>query len=510
MTNLNEKKKKKISFPTAFTVLFIVLAIACAMTYMIPAGSYAKLQYDAGETGATEFTMTTPDGETKILPGTQETLDELGIKTDIEKFTDKSIMKPIGIPGTYEKVEAKHQGIGEFIQAPISGVYNVVDIMLFILVIGGIVGVLDHSGAFSAGINALSRATKGKEYILIVFVTFLIALGGTTFGLAEETIALYPILIPVFLAAKYDALVCIAAIYMGSSIGTMFSTVNPFSVVIASNAAGINFMEGMAFRLSGLVLGTAITIVYILRYANKVRKDQTKSYIYEDKAKIEARFSSEGEAPALTLSYKIALLLFLLTFVVMVWGVAKQGWWFGEMTALFLVSAVIIGVFLRIPEKEFVSKFIGGAGELVGVALVCGIARGVNVILENGKISDTILFNLSSAVEGMNPSIFIVLMMFVFVILGFFINSSSGLAVLSIPIIAPLADAVGLPRDVIISAYIFGLGMISFITPTGLILATLDLVDVTYDKWLKFVMPLMGILTVFSIIILLIQANISM
>ncbi|MEG0918527.1 MAG: YfcC family protein [Anaerovoracaceae bacterium] len=510
MTNSIEKKKKKLSFPTAFTVLFIVLAIACALTYIIPAGSYAKLQYDAGGTGAHEFTLTAPDGKTEILPGTQETLDKLDVTTDIEKFEDGSINKAIGVPNSYEKLKAAPQGLGAFIMAPITGVYDVIGIMLFIFVIGGIVGVLNSSGAFSAGIGALSRATKGREYILIIFVTFLISLGGTTFGLAEETIALYPILIPVFLAAKYDALICIAAIYMGSSIGTMFSTVNPFSAVIASNAAGISFMEGMIFRLIGLIGGTIITIIYIMRYAKRVQRDPKLSYIYEDNEKIKVKYAQQGEAPALTLGYKIALLLFLATFVVMVWGVAKQGWWFGEMTALFLVSAVIIGILLRVGEKEFVSSFITGAGELIGVALVCGIARGVNVILENGKISDSILYNLSSLVEGMNHNIFIVLMMLIFVILGFFINSSSGLAVLSIPIIAPLADTVGLPRDVIISAYIFGLGLISFITPTGLILATLDLVQVTYDKWLKFVMPLMGIIAVFATIILLIQANMSM
>lgn len=507
MENAKEKKKGKISFPSAITVLFIVLLLAAGLTYIVPAGSYAKLAYDAG---SSEFTLTQPNGETETLPGTQETLDDLGIISPIEKFEDGSINKAIGVPGTYERVEQSPQGFGAFVNAPINGIYESIDIILFIFIIGGLIGILDYSGAFNAGIAALSKATKGKEYILIVFITFLIALGGTSFGLAEETIALYPILVPVFLAAKYDALVCIAAIYMGSSIGTMFSTVNPFSVVIASNAAGINFMEGMLFRGLGLILGTAITIIYILRYANRIKKDPSKSLIYGDHDKIEAKFARQGEAPELTFSYKLALILFLGTFGVMIYGVSRLGWWFGEMTALFLVSSVIIGVLLRIPEKMFVEKFVGGAADLMGVALVVGIARAVNLILESGNVSDTILYSLSSGVAGMNPSLFIILMMFIFVILGFFINSSSGLAVLSIPIIAPLADAVGLPRDVIISAYIFGLGMISFITPTGLVLASLEMVDVTYEKWLKLVMPLMGILTVLSIVLLLIQANMAL
>lgn len=502
-------KKKKFSFPSAFTVLFIVLALSCVLTFVVPAGSYAELQYDAAGTGANEFTLTQPTGETEILPATQETLNNLGVNAPLEKFTNGDIYKPIGVPGTYEKVDANPQGVMEYILSLVNGVYDSVDIILFVLIIGGLIGILDYSGAFNAGIAALSRVTKGKEYILIVFVTILIALGGTTFGLAEETIALYPILVPVFLAAKYDALVCISAIYMGSSIGTMMSTVNPFSVVIASNAAGINFTEGMAFRMTGLILGTAITIIYILRYANKIKKDPTLSLIYEDREHIAAKFEHSGDAPALTFRYKLALIIFLSLFVIMVVGVSKLGWWFGEMTALFLVGSIVLGILLGIPEKMFVEKFIGGAGDLIGVGLIIGVARAVNLVLDEGMVSDSILYGLSSVVEGMNPSMFIILMLFVFVILGFFINSSSGLAVLSIPIIAPLADAVGLPRDVIISAYIFGLGMISFITPTGLILATLNMVDVTYDKWLKFVMPLMGILTVLSMAILLIQANVS-
>lgn len=158
-----------------------------------------------------------------------------------------------------------------------------------------------------------------------------------------------------------------------------------------------------------------------------------------------------------------------------------------------------------IGEKNFMDQFIGGAADLMGVALVVGVARGINIILEDGMISDTILEFFSGAISGMNPIVFIILMMLVFIVLGFFISSSSGLAVLSIPIMAPLADTVGVSRSAIVSAYAYGLGLISFITPTGLILASLAMVDVTYDKWLKFIMPLMGMTTVFSAIMLIIQ-----
>ena len=499
-----KSNKKKRSFPTAYTVLFIVLVFAAVLTHMIPAGSYAKLLYEAD---ASSFSITMPDGEVQEMPATQDTLEELGIKVDLEKFTDGSIYKPVAIPGSYEQIESNPQGVMEVIQAPISGVYETIDIIMFVFIIGGIIGILNNSGAFDAGFASLSRATKGREYLLIVIVTFLIALGGTTFGLAEETIALYPILVPVFMIAGYDAIVCIAALYMGSSIGTMFSTVNPFSSVIASNAAGIAFTNGLAFRLIGLIIATIITVVYIIRYAEKIKKNPETSLIFSQKTEIEKRFLHVNkEVPEFTFRRKTMLALFVAAFGIMIWGVSSQDWWFMEMTALFLVVGILIGIISGMGEKDAVNHFVAGAADLVGVALTIGVARAVNLIMDNGLISDSILHSTTQIVDGMNGGIFAIIMLLVFSVLGFFIPSSSGLAVLSMPIMAPLADTVGIPREVVVSAYQYGQGLMAFITPTGLILVTLSMVDVTYDKWLKFIMPLMGIIGVFAAIMLTIQA----
>lgn len=499
-------KKKKLSFPTAFTVLFIVLILAAILTFIVPAGSYSKLAYNIGEN---VFTVTSPSGDLTKEPATQDTLNNLGIKIGIDKFTNGNISKPIAIPNTYERVEQNPQGFFEIIQAPIQGTYSTIDIIMFILVIGGVIGVINATGAFNAGIASLSKITKGKEFILIILLSILITLGGTTFGMAEETIALYPILLPIFLAAGYDAIVCIATIYMSSSIGTMFSTANPFSSVIASNAAGINFTQGIVFRSVGLILATLISLIYIIKYSNKVKNDPSKSLIYDQKESIEKKFlNTTGEVPKFTLRLKLMLIIFALSFVVMVWGVTSRDWMFLEMTALFLVVGIILGCLSGLGEKEFVDKFITGAGDLVGVALVIGVARSINLVLEQGQISDTILYYFSGTIQGMDKNIFIILMLVIFIILGFFIPSSSGLAVLSIPIMAPLADTVGLPRDVIVSSYQFGQGLISFITPTGLILATLAMVDVTYNKWIKFVMPLMGYIALFATLLLLLQVHI--
>lgn len=500
-----KKEKKKREFPSAFTVLFIILVLAAIGTWLMPTGSYSKLLYNS-DTG--EFDITSPSGDVTSMPANQATLDELNIKAKLDLFLDGSIYKPIGIPGSFETVDKNPQGFADTVLALVNGVYETIDISLFIFVLGGMLAYLNKSGAFAAGMGALARKTKGAEFILIVLVTILISLGGTTFGMCEETVPIYAIVIPVFVMAGYDALVGIAAVYFGSCIGTMCSTVNPFSAVIASNAAGIDFADGIPFRAAALAVGTLICIIYVIRYGNIVKKDPSKSLILESKDYINEKFCSDAEVPELTIKYKIILTQFFLTFVVLVYGVIKLGWWFGEMTALFLVSAIIMGIILGFSEREMVNEFLAGAGDMIGVALICGVARSINVVLDAGLVSDALLNVMSGWVTGMSPYLFVIMMYFIYIILGFFINSSSGLAVLSIPIMAPLADSVGLPREVVITAYMFGQGTMGFITPTGLVLVVLEMVHVNYDKYIKLVTPLLGILAIFSIVFLCIQVAI--
>ncbi|NMB07685.1 MAG: YfcC family protein, partial [Tissierellia bacterium] len=351
---MKDKKKRKLQFPTAFTVLFIVLILAAALTYVVPAGLYSKLVYD-GELDA--FVIEDHKGNITQVPATQNTLNSLNIKMDVNKFKDGSIRKPIAIPDTYQRIAQSPQGLIPIIMSPVQGVMDTVDIMVFVLILGGIIGLINKTGTFDAGIAALSKRTKGKEFILVIFISLLIALGGTTFGLAEETIALYPILMPIFIASGYDAIVCIAAIYMGSSIGTMFSTVNPFSVVIASNAAGISFSEGLTFRIIALILAMIITLIYIYYYARKVKKDPKNSLIYEDMDKIEERFLKDYDPDnVVPFDWRriLILIIFLAAFPIMIWGVSSGDWWFPEMSGLFLAVAIIIIFLSGLSEREAV------------------------------------------------------------------------------------------------------------------------------------------------------------
>lgn len=490
----------KFSFPSAQTILFIIAGLVALLTWFVPAGQYDTLAYDSD---SKEFVRKGKDGST-TLPATQQTLENLNIKIPLKNFTGGGIYKPIAIPGSYQKLDPKPQGVVEFLMSPIKGIIAAGDIIFFVLIIGGLIGIMNYIGAFNAGMAWLAEALKGKEYILIILITALIALGGTTFGLAEETIAFFPILIPIFLVAGYDAMVGLACIFLGSSIGAMCSTVNPFATIIASDAAGINWTTGLEGRIITLLILVGITIAYILRYAQRVKKDPTKSIVYDQKEKIESLFGFQDveKAKKLTPKLKLILLLFLLCFVVMIYGVSNLHWWFTEMSTVFLVGAIVIGFIARIKESDFIEVFVKGAGELLGVAFIIGVARGVSVIMEDGLISDTMLYYTSGITDGMHKGLFANVMMILYGGLSFFIPSSSGMAVLTMPIMAPLADTVGVGREVVVNAYQYGLGLFYLINPTGLILASLAVVKLGFDRWLKFVMPLFIIILVTTMIIL--------
>lgn len=264
----------------------------------------------------------------------------------------------------------------------------------------------------------------------------------------------------------------------------------------------------MTIRIIALVLAQVISMYYIYRYAKKVKEDPSQSIIAEDMPRIRNQYL-EGYDPENTAPFNFRrismLVIFMLAFPIMIYGVMNLDWWFEEMSTLFLLVGIGLMILSGLSEQKAVNSFLEGAADLVSVALIIGVARAINIILDEGMISDTLLYNASNIISGMNGVLFSTVQMVLFSFLGIFIPSSSGLATLSMPIIAPLADTVSIGRDVVVSAYNFGQGWMAIIAPTGLILATLEMVDVPYNKWLKFILPLMGILLVLSIVMLGIQ-----
>ena len=494
---------KNFTLPSAQSILMIIAALVAILTWLVPSGKYDSLSYNSDKN---EFVILSQTAS-KSIAASQESLDELGIKIPVEKFTSGAIYKPISIPKTYTQVEPNPQGFVEFVQAPIKGIIAAADIIFLVLIIGGLIGIMNLSGAFDSGISWLANAIKGKEYVLIILTTTLVAIGGSTFGLAEESLAFYPIVIPIFVAARYDAMVGFASVFLGSSIGNMCSTTNPFSIIIASDAAGINWTTGLESRMLMFVICIGITVAYLIWYALRVKNDPTKSIIYSQKAEMEQRFGLADAAniKPLNLQLKLILLIFAASFGIMIYGVSQLGWWFTEMMSTFLVGAILIGFVARLKETQFLTTFMSGASDLLGVAFIIGIARGISILMDEGRISDTVLFHVSSLTEGMNKGVFINSLFFIYNGLTFFIPSQSGTAVLTMPIMSPLADTIGIGRDVIINAYQFGNGLFNAINPTGLVLASLAIVKIDYAKFLKFAAPLLAILYLAAMLFLTIS-----
>src|SRR6056297_3707877 len=346
-------------FPTAYTILFGLIILVAALTWIIPAGQY-------------------------------------------ERAMNEEVGREVAVPGTYQTVDPNPQGFVDVMLAPTAGFYdpdsyvaNAIDVALFVLFLGGFLGVMNATGAIDTGIRSAMHRLEGRAIWMIPILMTLFALGGTTYGMAEETLAFYAILIPVILAAGYDAVTGVAIILIGAGIGVLGSTINPFATVIAANAASIPFTDGIVLRFVILLGGLAICIAYVMRYAQRVKTERDRSVVARQWSTHERHFLKDGdtadEDDTLSGTQKIILIIFAATFGAMIWGVATQDWWMARMGALFLGSAIVIGIIGRLGEKGLTGAFVDGARDLLGVALVIGLARGIVVIMEQGLIVDTIL-----------------------------------------------------------------------------------------------------------------------
>ena len=491
--------------PSPFTVLMLVIVIAAIATWAIPAGKFDTIEYKGGSL------VYHKQDKDIVLPATQSTLDSLRLLIRIEKFADGSFRKPVSVPGTFHKLSSNPQNPLNIIQAPIKGIYDSFDVILFVLFIGGFINVFYASGALEKALQNLSNKMKGKEAWLLVILGFLFSFGGSSFGMAEEGFAFYPILVPVFLAAGYDLLVPVAIIFGGTQLGTLSSFSNPFSTIIASNAAGINWSDGLYERLIVFGISTILFIWYVVRYAEKVKKDPTKSLVYQLSKEKTNPFSTASIDTTLIqkpdLKTNFLVILFLLTFLTMIGGVIFLEWWLLEMTTVFLVAALIIAVFLRMGERTFVEKFIKGAESLVSVAFIIGVARGVTIILNEGLVNDTIVYYAAEFVSEMPTGLFLIMVMIVYMLLTLFISSTSGMAVVTMPIMGQLAVMTGVPGREIVNAYLYGMGIMGLITPTGLLLPSLALTNTSFKAWIKFIWPLLAILFVLCSIFLVIGSS---
>lgn len=461
---------KTFSFPTAFTILFGLILFVAALTWIVPAGQY-------------------------------------------DRVMNETLGKEVPIPGTYHEVEANPQRLlRSVLMAPIAGMYDpaggtarAIDVALFVLMIGGFLGVVNKTGAIDAGIGRAMRALRGKEIWMIPILMAAFAAGGTSYGMAEESLAFYALIIPVMIAAGYDSLTAVAMIMLGAGIGTLGSTVNPFATVIASNAAQIPFTDGIWQRVTILGLGWLACVAWVMRYAARVKANPSASLVADMREDNERHFlkGRSSEEIEFTGARKAILIVFAASFAVMIWGVSSGGWWMGEMSALFLGAAIVCGLIARMSEKDLTGTFVDGARDLLGVALIIGVARGIVVVMDDGKITDTILHWAAGSLGNLSSVVFINVMFWIEVLLSFFVPSSSGLAVLSMPIMAPLAEFANTERHLIVTAYQSANGLVNLINPTfAVVMGGLAIGRVGYDRWLKFTAPLLLILVVIISVVL--------
>ena len=372
---------------------------------------------------------------------------------------------------------------------------------MFILMVGGFLGVVMKTGAVDAGVADIIRRLGGREKWLIPILMVLFGLGGTTYGMWEETMAFYPLLIPVFLAAGYDAVVGISVILLGAGAGVIASTVNPFATGIAAGFAGVSLGDGILLRLLELVAFEAAAIWFVMAYAAKVKRDPARSVVGVGAGKIQVAVDGQVD---FTPRRKLIMVLFTATFLLMVYAVIPfdemglplpvLGWWFPELSALFLTAGVIIGLIGRMGEEELAETYVAGCADLLGVAFIIGISRGITVLMRDGAITDTILHWGETALAGAGPVAFTLLVFLLYLPLSILIPSSSGLATLSIPVVAPLGKFAGVGGDLVVTAFQSASGLVNILTPTAaVVMGALALGHVSYDRWLKYVWKLMAV-----------------
>lgn len=501
---MEEKIQKKHHFhmPSAFTILFMLIVLIAILTWIVPAGEY--------------------------------------------KLNSAGNM----VSGTYHAVASHPQGIWDVFMAPIIGMIGdkattgAIDIALFILVIGGFLGVVNKTGALDDGIRAIVENSKGHEKRLIVILIIIFAIGGSTYGMGEETLAFFPLLVPIMIGVGYDSLVAAGVILLGTRVGDLASTVNPFSTGVASGIIKISPGDGLGSRIVLLIIVTTMTIIFVLRYADRIKKDPTKSLVYNQRQADLEYFDIKNisrKPKPLTKTQKNVLGVFALTFIIMIIGLvpwtsinkswtffesftkwlthipflgdflgadmtALGNWYFNEITMLFLFMSVVIMFVGHIKENDFINAFMSGMSDLLSVAIIVAVARGIQVVMNNGKITGTILHWGEISLSGMPKAAFIIVAFIFFIILSFLIPSSSGLAAATMGIMGSLTHFAHVDGSVLVTSYQAATGLITAVTPTaGMLVGALALsrIPITiYWKWVyKFILLLFLVTCVYLAIL---------
>lgn len=468
----------RIKIPHVFTLLTGVVLFSSVLTWIIPSGSYDRETIQVGQLE-----------RNVIVPGSYEKIPKhYSIEGALISESEEGMASPVGAQG--------------FLSSIPRGMEAAADIIFFIFVVGGVFGILQRTGAIVGGIHRLLTRFKNSGPLLTILLMTAIAIGGSTLGMGEEFIPLVPLFLIVSKELGYDRVFGLALVFVAAESGFAAATTNPFTVNVAQGIAELPLNSLIGFRLVFLVCVLTVVLVYVLRYGARVKKDRSNSVMPDDPFDI---LDDTGHIVAFTRRHGFILLACAAIFAFILYAVQSYGWWMAEMGGGFILMGIAATVIARLSMNEAAKAFAKGAEEMIVAALVVGFARAVQVVLDDGQVLDTIVFYAASGLENFSNYTAAAGMLFFQTVLNFFIPSGSGQAAVTMPIMAPLADVLGLSRQVAVFAFTCGDGFSNSIIPTsGILMAMLGLAGIPYEKWLKFMLPLFFQLMLVGLVFLMI------
>jgi len=450
-------------FPDTLIILMVILLIFIGLTWIIPAGEFDRVE-KAG--------------------------------------------RMVVAPGTYHLVESNPQGIGAFFTGPIKGFISAAQIIGFVFLVGGSFNILTRTGAVDAGLQSILRFSQrkpGAKQWIIPMVMVLFSLAGATFGMSEETLVFILITIPLALALGYDSITGLGMAFVGAHIGFAGAFINPFTIGVAQGIAELPPASGIGYRLVVWTILTVVGIIFVMRYARKVERNPELSPVYEIDQRRHHPEQEGGGHLNFNWARKLVLIALFVCLAVLVYGVSSDwGWYINEIAGLFIGLGILAAILGRLSVEAAVSAFKEGAKDMMTAALVIGLAKGLIVVAQDGKIIDTILNGIASV--SSNSDLINVQLMFIFQsFLNFFVPSGSGQAALTMPIMAPLSDILEISRQTAVLAFQFGDGISNMVIPTsGVLMGVLGVAKIPYNIWIKWMVKLFLWLSLFAAILLLV------
>ncbi len=460
--------RPRFQVPHVFVLLLGVIFACSLLTWVIPSGTY--------------------DRESKIIEGKERTLLVPGTYQPVEKH--------YSLEGALlgDEVEGKASPIGfvTFLAAVPRGLEGAADIIFFIFIIGGTFGILQRTGVITAAIDRLLRKLGDRSSVLTMVLMVVLGIGGSTLGMGEEFIPLIPVFLIVSKRLGYDRVYGMALVIVATEVGFAASTTNPFTVYVAQGIAELPLASGMSLRIVFFVVAMAAAVTYLIMYGKRIKADPSKSVMAGDPFEIED--AGEGAVPYQ--SYHTWILLVSgAIFLFIVYAVQEYGWWMDNMAGGFLLIGILAAIFARLPLQDATKSFIKGMEEMVVAALVVGFAKGISVVLTEAQVMDTIVYGAAGILNHVPRYVAAVGMLFFESTLNLLIPSGSGQAAVTVPLMAPLSDILGITRQTAVFAFTCGDGFSNSVIPTsGILMAMLSLAKIPYGKWLKFMLPLFGIL----------------